>query len=243
MSTASQICPPAPTFTDASLIDLSQKVYIVTGATSGIGIALAKILYRFHATVYIGARTLDKFNTAVQSVKDQCPNSKGELKPFIADLADLASIKPAVDEFLRQEWRLNVLFLNAGVMTPPAGSKTKQGYDLEIGVHCLAHFLLATLFFPIQSTTAASFCHPNPSIRVVWTSTLLNLSTPQVGVQFGTTTGAPKQLKAMENYLQSKAGVYLLAHEFSHRQRTSKLPQQPDESAHTLPNSNPTGKP
>ncbi|KAH7382246.1 short-chain dehydrogenase [Pyrenochaeta sp. MPI-SDFR-AT-0127] len=242
MSTASQIYPPAPTFTEASIIDLSQKVYIITGATSGIGIALAKILYKLHATVYIGARSLDKFNKAVEGIKEQCLGSQGELKPFIADLADLATIKPSVDGFLKQEWRLDVLFLNAGVMTPPAGSKTKQGYDLELGVHCLASFLLTALLFPIQSTTASHFCHPNPSIRVVWVSSLLSLSTPQGGVQFDSSTGLPKQLRAMENYMQSKAGVYLLAHEFSLRQKTGQLPQQRDEAAqHTLPNSNPSG--
>jgi retinol dehydrogenase-12 len=40
------------------------------------------------------------------------------------DLADLSTIKPAVEKFTAQEARLDVLFQNAAVMTPPAGSKS-----------------------------------------------------------------------------------------------------------------------
>jgi retinol dehydrogenase-12 len=52
-------------------------------------------------------------------------------------------------------------------------------------------------------------------------SSLLNLSTPAGGVQFDASSNAPKQLKGMENYMQSKAGVYFLAHEFAARQKTT----------------------
>ncbi|CAO2653224.1 Nn.00g026350.m01.CDS01 [Neocucurbitaria sp. VM-36] len=241
MSTTSQICPPTPSFTESSLVDLSQKVYIITGATSGVGLSLAKILFNLHATVYIGARSLEKFNATTTILQKDCPDSKGRLKPFIADMADLSTIKPSVETFIKEEWRLDVLFLNAGVMTPPAGSKTKDGYDLELGTNCLAPFLLASLLLPLLSTTASHFCHPNPSIRVVWVSSLLNLGTPKGGVQFDPTTGAPKQLKAMENYMQSKAGVYLLATEFAKRLYTRSVKRVEEMEAHTLSNSNPSG--
>lgn len=54
-------------------------------------------------------------------------------------------IKPAAEQFNAAEDRLDVLFLNAGVMTPPAASKTADGYDLEMGINCLAPFLLSRL--------------------------------------------------------------------------------------------------
>lgn len=44
---------------------------------------------------------------------------------MVVDLADLGTVKGAVDEFLGREDRLDVLVHNAGVMTPPAGSKDK----------------------------------------------------------------------------------------------------------------------
>lgn len=102
-------------------------------------------------------------------------------------------------------------------MTPPAGSKTADGFDLEMGVHCLAGFLLVSLLQPILSNTASHFCHPNTSIRVVYVSSLLNLSTPNGGVQLS--SGVPKQLSGMQHYMQTKAGIYFLAQEFSRRQK------------------------
>jgi NAD(P)-dependent dehydrogenase (short-subunit alcohol dehydrogenase family) len=45
---------------------------------------------------------------------------------MVLDLSDLATVKPAVEEFLKQETRLDVLFNNAAVMMPPRGSTDKQ---------------------------------------------------------------------------------------------------------------------
>ena len=44
---------------------------------------------------------------------------------MVLDLADLSTVKPAVERFLAMEDRLHVLVHNAGVMMPAAGSKTK----------------------------------------------------------------------------------------------------------------------
>ncbi len=45
------------------------------------------------------------------------------------DLGDLTTIKKSVEEFLRNEQRLDVLWNNAGVMVPPKGSVTAQVYS------------------------------------------------------------------------------------------------------------------
>jgi NAD(P)-dependent dehydrogenase (short-subunit alcohol dehydrogenase family) len=230
MSTFSQVFPPCPTFTEKSLVDLSTKVYIITGATAGVGFSLATILYSLNATVYIGGRSSSRCEEAITTIKDTIPTSKGNLKPFIADLANLTTIKPAVTTFLSQEDRLDVLFLNAGIMTPPASSKTVQGYDLELGVNCLSSFLLVQLLQPTMADVARHFCHPNQSIRVVWVSSLLNFSTPDGGVQLDD-AGVPKQLEGMANYMLTKAGAYLLAHEFAAR---NKLAGKADPKASTV---------
>jgi retinol dehydrogenase-12 len=268
MSTPSQLFPPCPTFTEDSLVDLPNKVYLVTGSTSGVGLALSKILYTLHATVYIGARSSQKYHDTAAALRKACPDSKGALKPFIADMADLSSIKPAVEKFLKEEGRLDVLFLNAGVMVPPAGSTSKdvrtlpslyhihidiqltslQSHDLELAVHCLAPFLITTLLTSLLTRTASQYCHANASTRVIWVSSLLNLSTPAGGVNFDASTKAPKQLKGMENYMQSKAGVYFLAYQFAARQKSTTMPiantpktQEVDHTIHTPSNTNPEG--
>jgi retinol dehydrogenase-12 len=121
------------------------------------------------------------FEFASTQLKTACPDSKGHVKSFIYDPTDLASIKIAVDSFLEEEWRLDVLFLDTN--------------DTDTN-NFLRSFFLAKLLLPILHTTASHFCHPNPSIRVVWISS---------------SHGDAEQ-------------VYLLAHEFSQRKHDGQVP-------------------
>ena len=73
----------------------------------------------------MAARSSEKVNRAIKNIKAGVPNSKGHLNPMILDLSDFSTIKKAVDEFLQHESRLDVLVHNAGLMTPPSGSKDK----------------------------------------------------------------------------------------------------------------------
>ncbi|KAF2183638.1 NAD(P)-binding protein [Zopfia rhizophila CBS 207.26] len=216
MSTLSQMCPPDPSFTETSLGDLSGKVYIVTGAASGVGLELAKILYAKNGIVYVAARSSKRANAAIEVISQAIKESKGALNAMVLDLADLKTIQPAVRQFQAQQSRLDVLFLNAGVMTPPANSKTVDGHDLELGTNCLGSFLLTRLLEPTLKATVSAPGTPSRGVRVVWVSSFLNLGTPAGGVQFDD-KGNPVQLKAMDNYMQSKAGIYLLAHEFAQK--------------------------
>jgi retinol dehydrogenase-12 len=117
--------PPAPTFTEKDLPALTGKITIITGAASGVGFELAKMLYAKGGTVYIAARSDKRAMDAIAKIKTEIPKSTGTLMAMVIDLADLATIRPAVEAFLGQENRLDVLIHNAGIMEPPAGSKTK----------------------------------------------------------------------------------------------------------------------
>ncbi|KAH6705287.1 putative short-chain dehydrogenase [Leptodontidium sp. 2 PMI_412] len=215
-STFSAMFPPAPTFTEKDLPSLTGKVYIVTGAASGVGFELAKILYLAGGTVYIAARSTTRCEGAIDKIKTQTSDvkSSGKLESMVVDLADLRTVKGAVDGFLRRETRLDVLVHNAGVMTPPSGSKDKHGHDLEMGTNCLAPYLLTVLLEPILIRTAAS--SPSLSVRVVFVVSLLQLV--PAGVMSFDSQGTPKVLpKAMDNYMQTKAGGTMLATEFEKR--------------------------
>lgn len=164
----SQFFPPAPKFTESSLPSLSGKVYIVTGASAGVGRELARLLYSRNGTVYLAARNASKTQDAIDWIKSSHPDSTGSLHFLKLDLNDLEGIKPAVDEFLGKEKRLDVLFNNAGVMIPPKGSKSKQGYDMSLGTNCIAPFLFTKLLTPLLIETART--SPAGDVRVVWVS-------------------------------------------------------------------------
>jgi retinol dehydrogenase-12 len=70
------------------------------------------------------------------------------------DLADLTTIKASAEEFLSKETKLHVLFNNAGVMCPPQGSKTPQGYELQLGTNNIGTFMFTKLLTPILNATA-----------------------------------------------------------------------------------------
>ncbi|KAL1980998.1 hypothetical protein VTN96DRAFT_3262 [Rasamsonia emersonii] len=217
MSTLSQVFPCPPTFTEHNLPDLSGKVFIVTGSAVGVGYELAKILYEKNGTVYIATRSEEKISRAIASIRQEHPNSRGRLVPLIVDLADLTTIRPAARTFLEQESRLDVLVHNAGVMRPPAGSKSKQGHDLEMATNCLGPFLLNHHLQHILLQTAHQAAHPG-SVRIVWVSSLLGVGTIKGGMSFDPETGSPKiPSDPMSNYMQSKVGNVFLAHECAKR--------------------------
>ncbi|EON97868.1 putative short-chain dehydrogenase protein [Phaeoacremonium minimum UCRPA7] len=104
---------------------------------SGVGKEVTQILYAKNAKVYLAARSEEKTLEAIESIKATVPNSSGELIYLRLDLADLTTIKASAQEFLEKETKLHVLFNNAGVGYPKQGSKTKQGYELQLGVNCV----------------------------------------------------------------------------------------------------------
>lgn len=128
VSILSAMFPPSPSFTEKDLPSLVGKVFIITGAASGVGFELAKMLYVAGGTVYVTARSAPRCEGAIEKINDQTRGKKpeGVLKSMTLDLAELTTIKPAVDKFLQQETRLDVLVNNAGVMNTPVGSKGTQ---------------------------------------------------------------------------------------------------------------------
>lgn len=61
-----------------------------------------------------------------------------------------------------------MLWNNAGVMIPPQGSKTKQGYETQLGTNNVAPFLFTKLLTPVL--VASAKVNPPGSTRVVWVS-------------------------------------------------------------------------
>lgn len=92
-----------------------RQVFFVTGGYAGLGYELTKILYNHNATVYIAGRNPEKGSKAIKDLQQASPSSKGKLELLKLDLADLTTIKPAVDGFLAKEQRLDVLVNNAAV--------------------------------------------------------------------------------------------------------------------------------
>ncbi|KAJ7352040.1 hypothetical protein DFH08DRAFT_693367, partial [Mycena albidolilacea] len=158
--------PPKSKFSVDDLPDLSGQVIIVTGANIGVGKETVKALLQHNAKVYLAARSPEKAKEAIDDLKSQT----GKEAEFLQlDLADLHSVKRAVEKFTEKETRLDVLFNNGGVMGPPIEQLTAQGYDLTFGTNVLgASGSLACPFSsscrcrPLLFDEAVVHCVPTP---------------------------------------------------------------------------------
>ena len=181
---------------------------------------MAQILYAKDAKVFAAARSEEKASAAIASIKTAHPDSKGELIFLKLDLADLSSIKATANEFLKQETKLHVLFNNAGVMTPPQGSKTAQGYELQLGTNNVGTFLFTKLLTPVMVATAKA--EPPNTVRVVWVaSSAAEAFSPAPGGVDMSNLDYHNDKSAAHKYGVSKAGNYLHAVEFAQRHSAS----------------------
>lgn len=200
----SQFFPPEPSITEDNIPDQSGRVFLVTGGSSGVGFELCKFLYRAGAKVYVGARSKENAENAIERISASATSEHGHLEPFAAALDDLNSIKPAVEAFLASNHRLDALFNNAGISNPPPGTQSVQGHDITIATNCLAPYLLTQLLLPILESTAEN--SQLSSTRVVWTSSI----TVDLGPSPPEDITKPNS-GAQTNYAVSKMGNWFLA--------------------------------
>jgi len=117
------------------------RVFVVTGANSGLGFSTARELARKGATVVMAVRNEQKGRQALEKIKDEIPAADVQVRSL--DLADLDSVRA----FAAATPTVHVLVNNAGVMMPPR-SLTKQGFELQFGANHLGHFALTGLLLP-----------------------------------------------------------------------------------------------
>ncbi len=122
--------------------DLSDKIAIVTGANTGLGYETALALAKKNVEVIMACRSIEKAKGAKQRIIEQNPNARLEILKI--DLSDLSSVKEFAQLFNEKYTSLDILINNAGVMIPPY-SKTKDGFELQMGANYFGHFLLTGL--------------------------------------------------------------------------------------------------
>ncbi|CAI5684083.1 unnamed protein product [Oreochromis niloticus] len=131
------------------------KTVIVTGANSGIGKALAGELLKLRARVIMACRDLRSAEEAAQDIKKQAGPENGEVVIKHLDLASLRSVRNFCEEVTQEESQVDVLINNAGVYQCPY-TKTDEGFEMQLGVNHLGHFLLTHLLLDLLKASAPS---------------------------------------------------------------------------------------
>mmetsp|Transcript_108310 Transcript_108310/g.305352 ORF Transcript_108310/g.305352 Transcript_108310/m.305352 type:complete len:332 (-) Transcript_108310:94-1089(-) len=184
--------------------DLSGKVIIITGCTSGTGLCTAKQLLKQKATVIMASRN-------VQVGESTAKEAGGIFMQL--DLASLDSVRAFCDAFKAKYDRLDVLVNNAGVMLPPL-SHTKDGFELQMGTNHFGHFLLTELLKDVLEKSA-------PSRVVNLASCAAAPCSPDMGqaceIKFDDLHWKSRKYNKGEAYAQSKLANVLHASEIAKR--------------------------
>jgi NAD(P)-dependent dehydrogenase (short-subunit alcohol dehydrogenase family) len=126
-------------------------VCLVTGATSGIGLATAEQLARQGAHVVLGARSRERGEAARQRIAGATGSDRLELA--VADLSVQAEVRRLASELTRTHPRLDVLVNNAGLLAPRR-QVTGDGIERTWAVNHLAPFLLTNLLTELLTASA-----------------------------------------------------------------------------------------
>ena len=147
-------------------LPLADRVALITGANTGIGLVTARELQKQGAHVFMACRSVDKARAALDSIRSTLGTEAGcvpmEILPL--DLGDFDSVRQCAQTFLARGLPLHLLVNNAGL----AGARglTKSDFELAFGTNHVGHFLLTQLLLnrikssaPARIVTVASRAH------------------------------------------------------------------------------------
>jgi NAD(P)-dependent dehydrogenase (short-subunit alcohol dehydrogenase family) len=185
------------------------KVVLITGASSGIGVETARALYATGAWVFLPVRDLSRGEAVASDIVASLPQSAGRVTVLSLNLESLQSVRDCAAAFLSQSKQLHVLICNAGVMATPEG-RTEDGFETQFGTNHVAHFLLFQLLKPtlLHSST------PSFNSRVVMVSSSGHGFSP---VLFGDFDLKKRGYDPWIAYGQSKTANIWMANEIDRR--------------------------
>jgi NAD(P)-dependent dehydrogenase (short-subunit alcohol dehydrogenase family) len=136
---------------------LAEQTIVITGATDGLGGALAAELAAAGAAVALHGRDDAKGEATVRELRERTGNQR--LRWFRADFASLDEVRALAGRIESEIDRVDVLVNNAGIGTNlPGGGRSvsRDGYELRLQVNYLAHYLLTRSLLPkLEASTPA----------------------------------------------------------------------------------------
>ncbi|BAT78802.1 hypothetical protein VIGAN_02153400 [Vigna angularis var. angularis] len=180
-----------------------RPVCVVTGATSGLGLAAAYKLSKEGYVVAIVGRSQQLLSETIRKIKDS--NEDAHLKAFQVDMSSIESIikfKMSLRQWLLDSdlhCSLQLLINNAGILaTSPR--VTAEGYDQMIGTNYIGAFALTKLLLPLLESSPVSS-------KIVNVTSFTHRAVTDVQVDEGTVSG--------KRFLRSIQYPYAQIYEYS----------------------------
>ncbi|MFK0099341.1 oxidoreductase [Streptomyces sp. NPDC091040] len=182
--------------------DQTGRVFVVTGANSGLGLATTRALARRGGHVILAVRDEAKGRHAAAGLTAAQPDARLEVRRI--DLADLDSVRAFAEKLHADHARLDVLVNNAGVMAPPR-TLSPQGHEVQFAANHLGHFALTGRLLDLLSA--------GTDPRVV---TVSSPNHRKAHLYFDDLTGE-RRYSPMGYYNQSKLANAVFGHELHRR--------------------------
>jgi len=140
----------------AAVRPLAEQTILVTGATDGLGRALAAELAASGADVLVHGRDEGRGRDTLAAIRERAPDAR--VRFVRADLASLAEVRDLAAQVEHETGRLDVLVNNAGIGFTTGGEERREqsvdGYELRFAVNYLSGYLLARLLLPLVERSA-----------------------------------------------------------------------------------------
>lgn len=128
-----------------NLFDVSGKVAVVSGGSSGIGFMMAQGLLENGAKVYITARKVAQLDAAQKEL-----SAFGECIAVPSDLSSIEGIEGSVAELSKHEDKLDILINNAGaVWSASIENFPEQGWDKVMDINVKSLFFMTQKCLPL----------------------------------------------------------------------------------------------
>src|SRR5882757_4783157 len=187
---------------DIDIPNLRGKLAVVTGASDGLGLEIARRLALAGAEVIMPARNPKKGAAAVDRIAAEAPDSVVSIRAL--DLASLRSVHELGEVLLRDGRPSNIWVNNAGVMIPPTRYESEDGCELYFATNFLGHFALVGHALPLLKAGHAHM------------TTMSSLGSRNGKIDFDDLQSS-KKYKPWPAYNQSKLALTLFAREFARR--------------------------
>ncbi len=148
---------------------IKDQIFLVTGATDGIGKVTAEEIAKKEATVILIGRHAEKTKSVTEEILENTGNNK--VDHFIADLSSQEQIHKLVDKYSERYPHCDVLINNAGALFT-SRQESVDGIEMTFALNHLNYFLLTHLMLPKMPTDSpariinvSSMAHQGGSIN------------------------------------------------------------------------------